>query len=386
MKEISIFYKSYQKYGGQEGVIWNLSRMLAESGYSVNIYTAKAPDKVEHGNIKLHKIFIPPAGSGLKTLLFALYSFRKAKKIDHTVLGFGKTFHQDIFRAGGGVHLYYFKRAKLKYRSRLSRGLYIAKKTLSLSHWVNIWIEKKTFSDGRLKRIIVPSEFVKRQILQHFRVEPSKLYLLRNGVDLERFRPCKEEERKKLRASFSENGDQFLFGFVSTNHRLKGLEYLLEALNLLKAGYSNFRLIVAGSGADSFFKKRIKKLQLHSNIVWLGRVNNPRDIYCAIDLLVYPTLFDASSNVVIEAMACSTPVASSVFNGTAELIKENENGLLIRDPTDTDEIYRILKYSIENRNRLREMGIKARKTAEEFPYELFYRRFLDVCNSTSPIK
>ncbi len=378
MRKITVFYKQYQRYGGQEGVIWRLTHMLAESGYTVEIYTTKVKDKPQNENILVHKLKMPPLFRGLRTLLFALYAYRKAKRIEDIILGFGKTFHQDIFRSGGGVHLYYFQRARLKYKTGIARTIYTARKLITPSHWVNVWIEQKTFQDKRLKKVIVPSKFVAMQIKRHFNVDNSKIALIRNGVNLERFTPCTPDEKIKAKKKYAADSE-ILLGFVSTNHRLKGLEYLLEALSLLKRDGKDFKLLVAGNGSKAFFERKIVKLNLIRHVIWLGKVSHIKEVYCAIDLLIYPTLFDASSNVVLEAMACGVPVVSSVFNGTSEIIENGKEGYLINDPTNVREIYNKLKLVISNKEAITKMGLEARRKAEMYPEEAFYENFLKIC-------
>jgi len=367
MKKVVIFYKSYRKYGGQERVIWNFTHYLAQQGYSVEMYAMKIKNSPEHKNIKVNKVKIPNLGVGLRTLFFAVYAYFKVRNItDGVVFGFGKTFHQDIYRADGGVHKYYFKRAKLKYRSKFGRFFYILKKFLSISHWVNIWIENRTYSDKRLEKIVVPSEFVKMQIKTVFNeVDENKIEIIRNDVTVERFN---YENRKAVGQSIRDRlglkSSDTVFCFVSTNHRLKGLEYLLEACSLLKKRGYKFSLIVAGNGNSLYFKKIIKKLGLSENVKCLGVVKDVENIYYASDFLIYPTLFDTFGLVVLEAMACGAVVFCSKYAGASEII--DDSNFIIKDPTDTTEIADKMMYAIDNKNLWDVWSQKAHKTAGQY--------------------
>ncbi len=368
---IYIFYKNYQIYGGQEKFIYNLSHYLADKGHKITVYAQKIKNNPTNKNIEVKKIFIPPMPRGFRMLAFAVFSYLVASKIkrvepDSCIFGFGKTFCQDIYRSGGGVHLYYFKRAVLKNSTGLGRLAYRLKKYLSFSHWITIFIESLTFRNKKTRAFIVPSNFVKEQLTGIYDVDEDKIIVVRNGVDLSRFY-FSEEEKKALRKKLNIGDNVIAFCFVSTNHRLKGLQFLLRSLKILKDKGYEFRLVVAGSGDDNYFLKLIKRLDLEDCVIWLGKRGDIENVYRACDVLVYPTLFDAASSVVLEAMACGLVPLASRYNGTTEVIKEGENGFVIKDPTDLDEIAERLEYILKNRDRLPILRENAIKTVKKLP-------------------
>ncbi len=369
--KIYIFYKNYQIYGGQEKFIYNLSHYLADKGHKITVYAQKIKNKPENKNIEVKKIFIPPMPRGFRILAFAVFSYIVAKKLkklepDSCLFGFGKTFYQDIYRSGGGVHLYYFKRAVLKNTSRLGRFAYRLKKYLSFSHWITIFIEHLTFKNNKTKAFIVPSNFVKKQLTDIYHVDENKIIVVRNGVDLNRFY-FSEKERRVLREKLNTDDNVIAFCFVSTNHRLKGLQFLLRSLKILKNKGYDFRLLVAGSGDDDYFLRLIKRLGLEDCVLWLGKRKDIENVYRTCDVLVYPTLFDAASSVVLEAMACGLVPIASKYNGTTEVIKEGENGFVIDDPTNPDEIAEKLEYILNNKGLLPILRESAIKTVKRLP-------------------
>ena len=368
---IYIFYKNYQTYGGQEKFIYNLSHYLADRGYNITVYAQKVKDKPTNKNIKVKRVFIPPLPRGLRTLTFAVLSFLIAKRVktvepDSCVFGFGKTFYQDIYRSGGGVHLYYFQRAVLKNSGSVGRFFYRMKKYLSLSHWINIFIERLTFSCEITRAFIVPSNFVKKQLTGIYNVDERKIKVVRNGVDLTKFY-FSEKKREFLRRKLNIDSNTTVFCFVSTNHRLKGLQFLLMSLRILKQKGYKFKLVVAGSGDDGFFLKLIKRWDLEDCVIWLGKRKDIENVYRACDVLVYPTLFDAASSVVLEAMACGLVPVASRYNGTTEIIVEGVNGFVIKDPTDSDEIAGKMEYLLKHKDKLQILKENAIKTVKKLP-------------------
>ncbi len=341
--EIHIFYKSLKKYGGQEKVIYNLIDYLSKKGHKIFIYSYKLKDKIARENVIVKKVTVPLYPLWLKTLYFSIYTYLKAKNIKRVneqacIFGFGKTFYQDVYRSGGGVHKFYFKRATLKHRNKLLRALYIIRKILSPGHWVNIFIEYLTYNSKTLRVIIVPSLFVKNQIQQCFKIKSIPIEIIRNSLSRDKFYPD-TDKKVNFRKKHSIKDDEIILSFVSTNHKLKGLDYLLDAVKLLKDKGEKFKLLVAGSGSETYFKKRIKQLDLSSNVIMFGKLKDVREIYQASDIFVYPTLFDTFGYVVLEAMYCGCVPVVSKFCGASEIIESIDRDLIIEDPIDYSEIY-----------------------------------------------
>ncbi len=341
--EIHIFYKSLQKYGGQEKVVYNLVNYLSGKGHRVFVYSYKIKDKITRENVSLIKATVPLYPIWFRTLYFSIYAYLKVKSIKKRdkqacVFGFGKTFYQDVYRSGGGVHKFYFKRATLKHKNKFLRALYVVRKLLSPAHWVNIFIEYLTYNSKNLKVIIVPSLFVRNQIQQCFNVKSIPIEVVRNSLNRREFYSDKEK-KLSFRKKYLIKDEDVVLSFVSTNHKLKGLDYLLDAMKLLKDKGCKFKLVIAGSGSEAYFKKRIKKLNLSANVIMFGKLENVKEIYQASDIFVYPTLFDTFGYVVLEAMYCGCVPIASKFCGASEIVELIDENLIIENPTDYTEIY-----------------------------------------------
>ncbi len=381
-RKVAIFYKTFRKFGGQEKVVYEFSHFLASKGYEVHIWTTKIKDRPETENIKLHRVTIPNLGRGFRNLAFSVYAFVKGKKLkkeDFILFGFGKTFFQDIFRAGGGVHKVYIERSVLKFSSPLRRKLYQLKKLLSLSNWINRGIERLTFESENLKKLIVPSLFVEKQIRENFKVK-AEIIIIRNGVNLQRFQPPTREEKENLKLQLNVKSN-FTFVYISSNFLLKGLEYLLEATRLLNSKNFLFSLLIAGTGSEDYFQEKAKRYKLN-NVRFLGKRKDVETVYKAGDFFVYPTLFDASANVILEALASGLPVISSTYAGTHELIIPGKNGFLINHPEKPEEIAKAMELALKlPKERLHEMSKYARETAENYPAEKVFHEYEQVIKS-----
>ena len=150
-----------------------------------------------------------------------------------------------------------------------------------------------------------------------------KVLVLRNGVDLERFRPL---DRSAARQSFGLN--RLTMGSVGHLIERKGHHHVIAAL----AGLPNTDLLIAGSGP---WRHRLETLARQSGVAdrvrFLGVLDPCRlaELYNALDVLVLASSREGWANVLLEAMACGTPVVASAVWGTPEVVATPEAGILM---------------------------------------------------------
>jgi glycosyltransferase involved in cell wall biosynthesis len=149
--------------------------------------------------------------------------------------------------------------------------------------------------------------------------------VLRNGVDLEVFRPG---DRQGARASLGCDG--FTLVSVGSLIERKGHHLVIETL-CKQAGW---RLLIAGSGplrGDlEAFARRVK---VADRVRFLGEVPHRSlpTLYTAADVMVLASSREGWANVLLEAMACGTPVAATEVNGTREVVATPAAGRLIAE-------------------------------------------------------
>jgi UDP-glucose:(heptosyl)LPS alpha-1,3-glucosyltransferase len=188
-------------------------------------------------------------------------------------------------------------------------------------------LEVATFTSSNTGRIIVNSEMVKREILDHFTFPENRIHLVRNGVDTRRF---ENGNRTETRAKFGVKNHECLLLFVGSGWERKGLRYLLDALRSPALAHGKFKLLVVGKGHSPGSPPK--------NAIFAGAMPAIEDAYAAADVFVFPAIYEPSSNVVIEALAAGLPVITSAHNGASEMIHPKLNGTVLRDPSDIDAI------------------------------------------------
>lgn len=157
--------------------------------------------------------------------------------------------------------------------------------------------------------------------------DPARIRTLRNGVDLARFAP---RDRIAARARYGVDGTVLL----SVGHLIerKGHDLVIEAA----ARLPGVRLLIAGEGPErTALAALAQRLGIAERVRLLGQLPNEQlpDLYSAADVLVLASSREGWANVLLEAMACGTPVVASNVWGTPEVVAAPEAGLLVPERT-----------------------------------------------------
>ncbi len=158
--------------------------------------------------------------------------------------------------------------------------------------------------------------------------DAARVTVLRNGVDLEQFRP--PPDRAAARAALGLDGPTLL----SVGHLIprKRHHLAIEAL----AQLPGWQLLIAGEGPE---RARLEGLAARLGVAARVRLLGPQPhaalsrFYGAADLLVLASSREGWANVLLEAMACGTPVVASDIPGNPEVVRERTAGLMVSDNT-----------------------------------------------------
>jgi len=162
---------------------------------------------------------------------------------------------------------------------------------------------------------------------------PERVGVIPNGVDTEVFHPA---DRRAVRSALGIGpSEQVLFSAGALIPQ-KGFDTLLEGL--ARAHDGDLRLYIAGSGPErERLEALARRLGLERRARFLGTLP-PHDMapwYQAADLFVFGSWREGCPNVVLEALACGTPVVATRVGGTQELVREGQDGLLF-EPRSPD--------------------------------------------------
>lgn len=199
-------------------------------------------------------------------------------------------------------------------------------------------------------------------------IESDRVHTLRNGVDLMAFKP--PEDRAALREQLGVTGITLLS--VGNLVPLKGHALVLEALRDI-AGVS---LVIAGAGPEEANLRRlVADSGLAGRVRFLGRVpqSELRAWYGAADALVLASESEGLANVLLESMACGTPVIATAVGGTPEVVCAASAGMLARERTVAGmrESINALLATLPDRHA-------TRRHAEQFSWEATARGLREV--------
>jgi len=158
--------------------------------------------------------------------------------------------------------------------------------------------------------------------------DTSKLHVLRNGVDLEKFQPL---PRDQARARLDLPPDATLLLSVGHLIERKGHHIAIEALRLLPPAT---RLVIAGAGEQRESLRRLaQQCGVLDRVFFAGAVAQAelKWFYSAADALVLCSSREGWANVLLESMACGTPVIATSIWGTPEVVADAAAGLLMRE-------------------------------------------------------
>ena len=110
----------------------------------------------------------------------------------------------------------------------------------------------------------------------------------------------------------------------------KGFDVFIRALRILADREQYFRAVIAGAGEDDAKLRQLTSdLRLDEFIQFTGWIEDKTAFYRSVDIFCVPSLHEPFGIVVLEAFAHALPVISSDSEGPSEIIRHNENGLIV---------------------------------------------------------
>jgi len=206
--------------------------------------------------------------------------------------------------------------------------------------------------------IVVNCEFLKRHLIDDYGVSVGKIRLCYNGIDLNRFHPG-----PSLRPAALPDG-ALAIGVVCALRPEKGLLTLVEAFARVR-GLTPMKLAIVGSGPVlGQLEARAAELGIMEDCVFQPATQSVADWLRAMDIFVLPSLSEALSNSLMEAMACGCCAVASNIGGNPELIVDGERGVLF-ERGNADALAAALRTLIENESHRKELAANGTRFIRE---------------------
>ena len=347
----------YPESGGLESYTYNISKRMVKKGFDVTILCSTRDKIDENENLDGIKVIRQKPNFILSNtpIRFNLF-FTMSKLVKENDF--------DLINAHTPVPLYadvaamVSKRHKIPFILTYHAGS-LMKDRIVIDAVAKIYqrsIEKFTLAQA--DKIITVSEFVKNNYIKEYK---EKVCIISPGVDIDKFKPLNKIEKKP-------NNILFVAQLVK-GHKWKGLDYLLESVNLIKKDIESIKLTVVGSGNYiDHYKDRVNELRIKDNVIFKGRVSDEELVkeYQRANILILPTYTDAESfgMVLIEANACGISVIGTRTGGIQYVIKDGETGLLV-PPKNPEALADAVIELLNDEDLAKKMGENGRRLVEK---------------------
>jgi len=222
------------------------------------------------------------------------------------------------------------------------------------------------------KRIVPNSNYTKDWTKKVFGKEFSrKMTVIPGGVDIKRFKPV---PTARINKEYNLKGKKTVL-FSGKLTQYKGVEYLVKAARKIDA-----EILILGHGRERKKLEKIAKDYKVTNVRFLGHIKDDMkklvELYSRADVLTAPSIWDEPLGLVIlEAMACETPVVVTKKGGIPLAVKEGKNGLFVKARQVNDLAEKINVLLNDDKKRIK-MGKVAREIAvSKFSWETIALQF-----------
>ena len=233
--------------------------------------------------------------------------------------------------------------------------------------------------------IITPVCYANAKWEQNIGADPSKINVLYNGINTERYRPIKiSREISIINATANTRPTIVYVGRVEI---LKDVMNLIQSIKYAKEQIPDILCLIYGISTDLDYSMQcidlVKRLELEENIKFMGNTREPEKVYNAADVIVLSSIAEGFPYSIIEAMACKKAIVSTDVGGIREAL--GGCGLLVRSRHPHDLANAIVKL-LKDKELRDELGAAAAKrVSENFTVEqsiIQYRKKYNDLTST----
>jgi len=257
------------------------------------------------------------------------------------------------------------------------------------------WVEKTAIEMA--DALIAVSQGTKDDILKYFSVDPNRIHIIHNGIDIDEFR--KKSSRSLLDRLGVPNQPYILF--VGRITRQKGIIHLVNALPYIDP---KIPVVLCAGAPDTpeigeEMKQGVDRVAAtRGNVFWVREmVDRPTliELYSNAAVFCCPSIYEPFGIINLEAMACEVPVVASAVGGIPEVVVDGDTGYLVPlrqmdrspfEPLDPpafsrDLAARLSELMADEKKRVA-MGLKGRKRVEDvFSWTSIARQTLDMYRS-----
>lgn len=213
------------------------------------------------------------------------------------------------------------------------------------------------------------------------------IYYIPNGVDTLKFKP--NLNTRNLRKYLNIDKNDFIVICPRRLVKKNGVEYFIKSIPFILKEIDNIKFIILGNGPE---RKRlaelVNNLNINRKIIFLGEVSNIKMplFYNLADIVVIPSLIEATSIAGLEAMSCGIPLIGSNTGGLPEIINNRKTGFVVQ-PKNEKEISKYVILLLKNSKLRYSMDKAARKLAlAKFDWSIIAKRTFSIYKKLLKLK
>lgn len=237
---------------------------------------------------------------------------------------------------------------------------------------------KKVFKKAidKSEVILVPSFFVKNELIKDWKVDEGKIAVTYEAVDDSIFRIVQTVNQKEFTSILEKYriSTPYIF-YVGNAHPHKNVEGLIKTFLRLKEDYPKLKLVLAGN--DHYFWQRIIKEFQYEDIIYAGLVSDRElvALYKNASMFVMPSLEEGFGIPILEAFACGCPVVSSDAGSLSEV---GGDAVLYFDPKNIKDMGNKINLVLRSEKVRKELIKKGLERCNEFSWRKLAEKTLEV--------
>jgi glycosyltransferase involved in cell wall biosynthesis len=294
------------------------------------------------------------------------YGFLKALKKQ----GVAKPFIQTVHGVLADEYVQAFQGGSLTFRAKLA----------NLIMWRLSKLEEESAKNAAI--VVTVSNYSAEKIFQFYGVDKTKVRVVPNGVDPQKFKPVESGEKTKRQIGI---GNKQCVLFVGRLIPRKGLPFLIEAAKQIVKERSETAFVIVGNGPlKNHLISYLEKLNLSSSFVFLGDVseNMLAALYNCADVFAFPSIQEGLGIALLEAQATAKPTVAFNIGGVNEAVLNKETGLLVKQ--DSRELADAILKLLSDKSLRERMGHKGRAfVSSNFSWDVCTQRMLQIYREAS---